>query len=84
MTDGSTVFLQKNSPGALNCKKPWYNSAIIQSLEMEVSRMKLNARISWILTTGMLLLSMLQRRRAKKEAEEMAETEKRISAIRNG
>ena len=56
MTDGSTVFLQKNSPGALNCKKPWYNSAIIQSLEMEVSRMKLNARISWILTTGMLLL----------------------------
>ena len=37
-----------------------------------------------IMVTGMLLLSMLQRRRAKKEAEEMAETEKRISAMRNG
>ncbi len=37
-----------------------------------------------IMVTGMLLLSLLQRRRAKKEAEEMAETEKRISAMRNG
>ena len=37
-----------------------------------------------IMVTGMLLLSMLQRTRAKKEVEEMAETEKRISAMRNG
>ena len=37
-----------------------------------------------IMVTGMLLLSFIQRRRAKKEAEEMAEIEKRISAMRNG
>ncbi len=37
-----------------------------------------------IMVTGMLLLSFIQRRHAKKEAEEMAETEKRISAMRNG
>ena len=37
-----------------------------------------------IMVTGMLLLSLLQRRRAKKEGEEMVETEKRISAMRNG
>jgi spermidine/putrescine transport system permease protein len=37
-----------------------------------------------IMVTGMLILSFIQRRRAKKKAEEMAETEKRISAMRNG